>query len=283
MAAQPSSTRQIVQKPFNPVLPSVVNLNSQATLNDPPNTNDCGREGMEFFTECFVDFESLRVNGVDIQNLFYDQQWGNYFDMLNGFVYYDIVKNFWNKAYIYDKFKADEEVRKKIEKDKSLRGKTRVQMGLRTFKGKEIRSNIAGLEIIITQEHNAKLLGLDNEGEKINQYKKDSVYADSIKEDLFPPNTSLAGYGRAKCLKKDYFVAFRLFIASIVTRDGGTDTISWAHKHFIWFMLQKVKINLADTLFEHLCHCISESHHKPVVMIHHPRLISELLRQSKLI
>jgi hypothetical protein len=74
MAAQPSSTRQIVQKPFNPVLPSVVNLNSQATLNDPPNTNDCGREGMEFFTECFVDFESLRVNGVDIQNLFYDQQ-----------------------------------------------------------------------------------------------------------------------------------------------------------------------------------------------------------------
>jgi hypothetical protein len=48
-------------------------------------------------------------------------------------------------------------------------------------------------------------------------------------------------------------------------------------------MLKRVKINLADTLFEHLCHCISESHHKPTVMIHHPRLISELLRQSKLI
>ncbi|KAK2435471.1 hypothetical protein QL285_020524 [Trifolium repens] len=192
---------------------------------------------MEFFTECFVDFESLRVNGVDIQNLFYDQQWGNYFDMLNGFVYYDVVNFFWNKAYIYDKFKADEEVRKKIEKDKSLRGKTRVQMGLRPFKGKEIRSNIAGLEIIITQEHIAKLLGLDNEGEKINQYKKESVYADSIKEDLFPSNTSHAEYGRAKFMKKDYFAAFRLFIASIVTRDGGIYTIFWAHKHFIWFML----------------------------------------------
>jgi hypothetical protein len=48
-------------------------------------------------------------------------------------------------------------------------------------------------------------------------------------------------------------------------------------------MLQRVKINLADTLFEHLCYCITESHHQPVVMIHHPRLISELLRQSKLI
>ncbi|KAK2356930.1 hypothetical protein QL285_094247 [Trifolium repens] len=72
-------------------------------------------------------------------------------------------------------------------------------------------------------------------------------------------------------------------MASIVTRDGGTDTISWAHKHFIWFMFKRVKINLADTLFEHLCHCISESHHKPTVTIHHPRLISELLRKSKLI
>jgi hypothetical protein len=86
---------------------------------EPSNTNDCGREGMEFFTECFVDFESLRVNGVDIKDLFYDQQWENYFEMLNGFVYYDLVKNFWNKAYVYDKAAADEEVRKKIEKDGS--------------------------------------------------------------------------------------------------------------------------------------------------------------------
>jgi hypothetical protein len=89
------------------MLPPVVDLNSQASLVDPSNTNDCGREGMEFFTECFVDFESLRVNGIDIKDLFYDQQWENYFEMLNGFVYYGIVKNFWNKAYVYDKFAAD--------------------------------------------------------------------------------------------------------------------------------------------------------------------------------
>jgi hypothetical protein len=29
--------------------------------------------------------------------------------MLNGFVYYDIVKYFWNKATILDKFNTDEE------------------------------------------------------------------------------------------------------------------------------------------------------------------------------
>jgi hypothetical protein len=156
-------------------------------------------------------------------------------------------------------------------------------MGLRPFKGKEIRSNLVGIEVVITQEHIAKMLGLDNEGELINQYKVGSKFAESIKEDLFPPNTSLAEFGKAKFMKKEFFVAFRIFMASIVTRDGGTYTISWAHNYFIWFMLKRVKINLADTLFEHLCHCISESHHKPTVMIHHPRLISELLRPSKLI
>jgi hypothetical protein len=56
MAARP--TRKVVQKPFNPQLPPVINLNSQASLIEPPNMNDCGREGMEFLTEKFVDFES---------------------------------------------------------------------------------------------------------------------------------------------------------------------------------------------------------------------------------
>jgi hypothetical protein len=201
--------------------------------------------------------------------------------MLNGFIFFDIVRNFWNKAYVFDQAAADEEVTLKVEKNKALKEKSRVQMELRPFKGPEIRSNLVGLEVVITQEHIAKLLGLDNEGEKINQYKVRSKYADAIKEDLFPAGT--VDYGKSKLMKREFLVAFRIFIASIVTRDGGTYTISWAHKHFIWFMLKRVKINLADALFEHLCSCITESHHKPKVVIHHPRLISELLRQSKLI
>jgi hypothetical protein len=72
-------------------------------------------------------------------------------------------------------------------------------------------------------------------------------------------------------------------LASIVTREGGKDFISWPHRHFLWFMQQRVKINLADTLFEHLCLCINDNHHKVVATIHHPRLISELIRQTKLV
>jgi hypothetical protein len=175
------------------VLPPVIDLNSQASLVVPPNTNDCGTEGMEFLTEKFMDFESLKVNDIDIKDLFYDQQWGNYFDMLNGFVYYDIVKNFWNKAYVFDKFAADEEVRQLVAKDNSLKGKTRAQLGLRPFKEKEIRSNLQGIEV---------LLGLDNRGEKVGLYKVDNKYVESIKADLFPSGTKGSDFGRAKCMKK---------------------------------------------------------------------------------
>jgi hypothetical protein len=48
-------------------------------------------------------------------------------------------------------------------------------------------------------------------------------------------------------------------------------------------MHKRVKINLAGLLFEHLCTFITENHHKDVATIHHPRLISKIISQTKLI
>jgi hypothetical protein len=103
--------------------------------------------------------------------------------MLNGFVYYDIVKNFWHKAYVFDKIDAEEEVKKMVKENKALKGKTREQLGLRPFRGKEVRSNLLGIDVLITQEHVAKILGLDNQGQDVNSYKKATMYGDSIKGD----------------------------------------------------------------------------------------------------
>jgi hypothetical protein len=94
---------------------------------------------MEFVTEKFVDFDSLKSNGIHINNLFFDQQWENYFNMLNGFIYYDIVKNFWNKAYVFDKFDADNKVKLLVEKDKNLKGLTREKLGLIQRQGYKIQ------------------------------------------------------------------------------------------------------------------------------------------------
>ncbi|WJX95103.1 NADH:ubiquinone reductase (H(+)-translocating) [Trifolium repens] len=280
MAAR--SSNEIVQRPFNPVLPPIIDLKSQAKLVFKDNVTDAGPESFEFITEKFVDFESLKVNGIDIQSLFYDQQWKNYFEMLNGFVYYDIVKYFWQKATIFDKFNADEELRKMVEKDGSLKGKTRTQLGLRPYRGKEIRSNIMGINVLITQEHIAKILGLDNEGENVDEYGEKSKYIESIKKDLFQPGCANNDFGKAKFMKQNFSFAFKVFLASIITREGGYDTISLPHRHFIWFLYKKVKINLAKLLFDHLCFTISKSRTKSSPMIHHPRLISEIIRQTKL-
>ncbi|KAK2450148.1 hypothetical protein QL285_009282 [Trifolium repens] len=280
MTARPSN--EIVQRPFNPVLPPVIDLSSQATLVLKDNATDASPEAFEFITEKFVDFESFKINGIDIQILFYDQQWQNYFEMLNGFVYYDIVKYFWQKATIFYKFCADEEVRKMIEKDSSLQGKTRSQLGLRPFKGEEIRSNIMGINVVITQEHVAKVLGLDNEGENVDEYGEKSKHLEAIKKDLFLPDSSKADFGKAKFMRQNFNFAFKVFLASINTREGGFDTISIPHRHFIWFLYKKVKINLAKLLFDHLCLTISKSRTKSPSIIHHPRLISEIIRQTKL-
>ncbi|KAK2436475.1 hypothetical protein QL285_021467 [Trifolium repens] len=281
MSAQPSPV--IVQEPFNPKLVPVIDLNSKASFIDRPPSTDCGRDAMEFLAEKFVDFESLKLNGVDIQDLFFDQKWENYFDMLNGFVYYDIVKNFWHKAYVFDKFNADEEVSKLVEENKALKGKTRAQLGLRPFRGKEIRSNLLGIDVLITQEHVAKILGLDNKGEDVNSYKKNSMYNESIRADLYPAGTKEKEFGKSKFMKPEFDLALRVFLAAIIPRKGGKDTVSIPHQHFLWFMHKRVKTNLASLLFEHLCASIIENQHKAVATLHHPRLISEIIRQTKLI
>ncbi|KAK2407592.1 hypothetical protein QL285_043196 [Trifolium repens] len=279
MSAQPNPI--IVQEPFNPELVLVIDLTSKASFVDRPPSTDCGRDAMEFLTEKFVDFESLKLNGVDIQDLFFDQKWENYFNMLNGFVYYDIVKNFWHKAYVFDKSAAEEEVRKMVKENKALKGKTRAQLGLRPFRGKEIRSNLLGIDVLITQEHVAKILSLDNQGQDVNSYNKNSMYSDSIRTDLYPAGTT--SFGKAKLMKPEFDLAFRVLLGSIIPRKGGKDTVSIPHQHFLWFMHKRVKINLASLLFEHLCSSIIENQHKAIATLHHPRLISEIIRQTKLI
>jgi hypothetical protein len=280
MADQPSSSSKIVQEPYNPTLPLVINLKSRATLVDPPNTMDCGRNCFDFNKEYMVDFESLKANSRDVAHLFMDQQWKNYFDMLNGWVYFDLIRNFWVKAYVFDEDAAREEVRKLIKNKPELKGKTRAKLGLPPFKGTKVRSNLIGVHVVITQAHIAKMLGLDNQGENVFNYKTGKMYKEAIDQDLYETK---GDYGKVTNLKVEFIVAFRIMSASIFTRSGGSDTISWPHMHFLFFMLKKVKINLVACMFDHLCSCITEGHHKKRAVIHHPRLISELLRQTKLI
>jgi hypothetical protein len=214
-----------------------------------PNTVDYGINGLEFNIGSMVDFESIRANGTDVAHRFMDQQWGNYFEMLNGLVYYDIVRNFWVKAYVFDEDDAKSEVQKMVKENPMLKGNTRVQMGLTPFRGTEIRSNLLGMKVVITQEHIAKMLGLDNTGENVFNYKTGKMYKEAIQKDLYEIQSN---FGKVASLKVEFRVAFRVMLASIFTRTGGNDTISWPHRHFIFFMIKKVKL-----IWLHACLSIS--------------------------
>ncbi|WJX57315.1 NADH:ubiquinone reductase (H(+)-translocating) [Trifolium repens] len=278
MAAR--SSNEIIQEPYNPTLPPIIDLNSDIVYEH--HTTDAGPDAYDFFTEKFVDFDSLKANGIDIQYLFYNQQWQNYFEMLNGFVYYDIVKYFWQKAKVYDRASADKEYKDMVEKNKELRGKTRKELGLKPYRGREIRSNISGINVVITQADIAKILGLDNKGEDIEVYDKKSKYLDSIHQDLFKSGCSKRDFGKIMNMKHTFEFAFRMCLSTIFTRKGGLDTISIPHRHFIWFLFKRVKVNLAKILFDHMCLTINEGRTKIPSVIHHSRLISELIRQTKL-
>ncbi|KAK2391007.1 hypothetical protein QL285_064507 [Trifolium repens] len=280
MAAR--SSNEIVQEPFNPTLPPIIDLNSKDNLVYEHHQTDAGPDSYDFFTEKFVDFESLKANGIDIQYLFYNQQWQNYFEMLNGFVYYDIVKYFWQKAKVYDRASADKEYKDMVEKNKELRGKTRKELSLKPYREREIRSNILGINVVITQAHIAKILGLDNKGEDIEVYDKKSKHLDSIHQDLFKSGYTQKDFGKVMHMKHSFEFAFRMCLSTIFTRKGGLDTISIPHKHLIWFLYKRVKVNLAKILFDHMCFTINEGRTKIPSVIHHPRLISELIRQTKL-
>jgi hypothetical protein len=71
---------------------------------------DYGEEALVLKIKNMVDFESLRANGKEVGKIFLSQQWKNYFELLNGPVYYNLIKQFWVKAYVYDESRAKNEM-----------------------------------------------------------------------------------------------------------------------------------------------------------------------------
>jgi len=69
--------------------------------------------------------------------------------MLDGPSYENLVKYFWVRAEIYDKYDAKAEEDHMVLIDPSIKGKTRADMGLKEFTITEIRSNIMGIPITI--------------------------------------------------------------------------------------------------------------------------------------
>ena len=116
-------------------------------------------DSFEAQSESPVDFASLKRNGrngMDLESLIVVQEMFPYFEMLNGPTYATLVKDFWVRAEVYDVDAAKDKELKAVIRDPSLKGKTRQEMGLESFRQTEIRSSVLGILITITEEVIAK-------------------------------------------------------------------------------------------------------------------------------
>ncbi|PNX77356.1 hypothetical protein L195_g033320 [Trifolium pratense] len=89
--------------------------------------------------------------------------------------------------------------------------------------------------------------------------------------------------GKVKGMTDECRVLFKIIISSICPRVGVTDTISWPHRHLIYFLLSEKKVNLGDYFFERICEAIFYSKSQRRTTIVHPRLLSDLLFQGGII
>ncbi|MCH92401.1 F-box/kelch-repeat protein, partial [Trifolium medium] len=234
-----------VQNPLNPLnLPQIVTIGK--TLIVTGNVMEFGEDLLKFCYDRPVDFESLKVNDFDVEELFLNQGWKRYFEVLNGPIFTNLIKEFWMKSRVYDDVSAKMEVDQLVLKDPSLKGKTREEMGLKAYNGTEIRSVIAGLDITITKAHFAKLLNLEDKGEKISDYKSGLHYRKDIKKEVYEDESLI---GKSKGLKSNCLVLFKIFISSIVPRSGA----------------------------------IKDGNFKRFTSVAYPRLLSELFFQTKLV
>ncbi|PNX88526.1 hypothetical protein L195_g044632 [Trifolium pratense] len=227
-----------------------------------------------------VDFNSLKANSYDVEPYFAYQGWNRYFEMLNGPIYPDLLKHFWMKAKIFTKYEAKQEELLAIEKNPRLKGKSRKEMGLLDFTGTQIRSNICGMNLIFSKVHFNALLGLEDTGLILEKFEKDTRYREDLLHRMF---VDFNQKGKVKGITDECRVLFKIIISSICPRLGGTDTISWPHRHPIYFLLTQRKVNLGDYLFERVCEAIFLSKSQRRTSIVHPRLLSDLFFQCRIV
>ncbi|CAJ2661580.1 unnamed protein product [Trifolium pratense] len=128
--------------------------------------------------------------------------------------------------------------------------------------------------------HFNALLGLTNSGLILDNFEKDTTYRKDL---LHRMCVDMQLKGKVKGMTDECKVLFKIIISSICPRVGGTDIISWPHRHLIYFLLTEKKVNLGDYFFERICEAIFYRESQRRTTIVHPRLLSDLLFQGGII
>lgn len=199
-----------------------------------------------------------------------------YFDILNGPTYSLFVRYFWVRTEVFDEFVAHDKETIVVENDKSLKGKSRVEMGLKQFTGTKVRSTVTRVNITINQVNIAYLIGIENVGIVKHKLKDAMKFFPDIKANLFEIKTY---YGKVKNMYLIPILLFKIIISSQISRECNSRQISWDHKHFLWFLVNDQPLNLSVYNIHHLYVSIKDYQKRDKKSVPYARLLYEIFYQ----
>jgi len=184
--------------------------------------------------ENLVDFKSLAHHGCELRNYYQTQDLDDYFFMLNGPSYENLVKHFWVRAEVFDSHAARMEEHEKVLIDPTLGGKTREELGLKPFTCTEIRSSVMGILVSITEEVIAKTIRRTTEGSfEEGLDSKSSPWNDVVNMTMFNSTKKEKYYD----LKMEYKLLLKIMNENLLPKDGGGDQPSLEHRVFLHFFI----------------------------------------------
>jgi len=216
---------------------------------------------------------------MNMESLISVQEMFPYFDMLNGPTYVTLVKDFWARAEVYDLEAALTEEDDTVIRNPTLRGKSREEMGLKSFKQTEIRSSVMGIPIIITEEVIAKACRVSANGRFIWNANRTHPFLESYKGVVLKGNTST----KLVDIEGQHRMLLKFMTECFFQKGGGSDEPSNDHKLVLYFLASFNKINLPRYIMHHLCWAIKEGIRSKRKQIPCGRLLSEIFTQGKIL
>jgi hypothetical protein len=225
-----------------------------------------------------VDFTSLERYKVNMEAYVKPQKLYGYFRMFNGPTYENLVKDFWLRAEVYDCEAAKLEEEQVVERDPSLKGKTREEMGLEPFGDMEIRSAVMGIPVTITEKAISKECRVSAKG-RFQWDVKDDVLLESYVR-LF-----CEGNPKAKTTEMEdcHRLLLKFCANCFFQRGGGADQPNQDHQLALYFMATFDMINIPRYIMHHLCWAIKEGINKGRKQVPCAKLLSEIFHQGRLL
>jgi hypothetical protein len=219
-----------------------------------------------------VDFASLKKYEVDMEGYVETQKLSGYFKMLNGPTYVNLVKDFWLRAEIVN----GKPVKVAGKQAGSKKKKMEIELNPTSFSSLEIRSEVMGIPVTITEEIIAKACRVDAEGRFQEIVKTEDILLQSY------CNLLLGGNPKAKTseMKIHHRMLVKFCTDCFFQRGGGSDQPNFQQKLAIYFMATQNKINFPRYVLDHLCWAINEGTIKGRKQVPYGRLLSEIFHQG---